>query len=101
MLVDIAIEFGRCLNMTFVSSLKAAGDYVFPLVVGLIMMWGFGATVGYGMGVLAGIGVAGVFMGTATDEVLRGILTMERWRRRSWAGKALVRREKNKIEIEE
>ncbi|MBQ0000915.1 MAG: MATE family efflux transporter [Clostridiales bacterium] len=100
MLVDIAIEFGRCLNMTFVSSLKAAGDYVFPLVVGLIMMWGFGATVGYGMGVLAGIGVAGVFMGTATDEVLRGLLTMERWRRRSWSGKALVNAERNKIDVD-
>lgn len=95
MLVDIAIEIGRCLNMTFVSSLKAAGDYVFPLIVGIIMMWGFGATVGYAMGVAAGIGVAGVYMGTATDEVLRGIITMERWRRKSWLGKSLVKKEKD------
>ena len=94
MLVDIVIEIGRCLNMTFVSSLKAAGDYVFPLVVGLVMMWGFGVTVGYAMGVLAGIGVAGVFMGTATDEFLRGIVTMDRWRKKKWLGKSLVRDEK-------
>lgn len=93
MLVDIAIEIGRCLNMTFVNSLKAAGDYIFPLIVGLLMMWGFGATVGYAMGVVAGIGVAGVYMGTATDEVLRGIITMERWRRKSWLGKSIVKKE--------
>lgn len=91
MLVDIVIEIGRCLNMTFVSSLKAAGDYVYPLIVGLIMMWGLGATVGYIMGVAVGIGVAGVFMGTATDEFLRGIVTMERWHHQKWRGKSIVK----------
>lgn len=90
LLVDIVIEIGRCLNMTFVSSLKAAGDYIFPLIVGLITMWGLGATVGYAMGVAAGIGVAGVFMGTATDEFLRGLITMSRWHGQRWRGKAIV-----------
>ena len=92
MLVDIFIEIGRCLNMTFVCSLKAAGDYVFPLVVGLVIMWGLGATVGYGVGVLAGFGVAGVFFGTATDEVVRGLITMTRWRQQKWRGKSVVRK---------
>ncbi len=90
MLVDIAIEFGRCLNMTFVSSLKAAGDYIFPLIIGLITMWGLGATVGYTMGVFLGIGVSGVFIGTATDECLRGFVTMHRWWKQKWRGKAIV-----------
>ncbi len=94
MLVDIVIEIGRCLNMTFVSSLKAAGDYVFPLVVGLVMMWGIGATVGYTMGVVVGVGVAGVFMGTASDEFLRGLVTMWRWRSGKWRGKAIVKSKK-------
>lgn len=93
MLVDIVIETGRCLNMTFVSSLKAAGDYMFPLIVGLISMWGFGVTVGYTMGVLMGIGVSGVFMGTATDEFLRGLVVMRRWHKQKWRGKSLVKKE--------
>lgn len=93
MFVDIFIEIGRCLNMTFVNSLKAAGDYIFPLVVGVVIMWGLGATVGYSMGIIAGVGVAGVFIGTATDEILRGIITMDRWRRKSWLGKAIVKKE--------
>lgn len=92
MMVDIMIEIGRCLNMTFVSSLKAAGDYLFPLFVGLITMWGLGVTVGYGLGIAAGFGVAGVFAGTATDEFLRGLITMNRWRRKKWVGKAVVKR---------
>lgn len=93
MMVDIVIEIGRCLNMTFVSSLKAAGDYMFPLIVGLISMWGFGATVGYTAGVLMGIGVSGVFMGTATDEFLRGLIVMRRWQKQKWRGKSLVKAE--------
>lgn len=92
MAVDIIIEIGRCLNMTFVSSLKAAGDYIFPLVVGIISMWGFGVTVGYSLGVVAGIGVAGVFAGTATDEFLRGLVVMTRWRKQRWRGKSIVKK---------
>ena len=90
MFVDIFIEFGRCLNMTFVNSLKAAGAYIFPLIVGLITMWGLGATVGYGLGIAAGFGVAGVFCGTATDECIRGLIVMFYWYRKKWYGKKLV-----------
>ncbi len=90
LIVDIVIEIGRCLNMTFVSSLKAAGDYIFPLVVGIITMWGLGVTVGYGAGIALGFGVAGVFAGTAADEFIRGLITMNRWRRKKWVGKSLI-----------
>lgn len=90
LMVDIVIEIGRCLNMTFVSSLKAAGDYMFPLLIGMLTMWGFGVPVGYGMGVWLKIGVAGVFIGTATDEFLRGLVVMQRWRKKKWLGKAIV-----------
>lgn len=91
LLVDIVIETGRCLNMTFVSSLKAAGDYLFPLYIGILTMWGFGVTVGYSLGVIVGIGVAGVFMGTATDEFLRGLIVMRRWQKQKWRGKSIVK----------
>ena len=84
--------------MTFVCSLKAAGDYMFPLCVGLFTMWCIGVTVGYGMGILAGIGVAGIFMGTAADECIRGLIVMHRWRTGKWRGKAIV--DKKGFEVE-
>ena len=90
MFVDIFLEIGRCLNMTFVCSLKASGDYMFPLLVGLFTMWCLGATGGYLFGIVAGIGVAGVFMGTATDECIRGLIVMARWKSGKWRGKAIV-----------
>lgn len=95
MAVDIVIETGRCLNMTFVSSLKAAGDYIFPLVVGVITMYGLGVTIGYTAGIWLGFGVAGVFAGTASDEFIRGLIVMERWRRKKWLGKAVVKADEN------
>ncbi len=94
MLVDIVLEIGRCMNMTFVCSLKASGDYIFPLCVGLLTMWGLGVTVGYGAGILAGIGVAGIYMGTASDECIRGLILMHRWRSGKWRGKAIVEKTK-------
>ncbi|WP_026836057.1 hypothetical protein [Eubacterium xylanophilum] len=69
---------GRCLNMTFVSSLKAAGAYVFPLIAGIWCNWGLGLTTGYVVGVAMGVGVAGIFAGTATDEYIRGLIVTVR-----------------------
>lgn len=100
MFVDMFLEVGRCMNMTFVSSLKAAGDYVFPLLVGLATMWGLGVTAGYTCGIAAGFGVAGVFMGTATDECIRGLIVMHRWRSGKWRGKAIVERKETTHEGE-
>ncbi len=92
MIVDIFVETGRCLNMTFVSSLKAAGAYVFPLVMGIICNWGLGLTTGYVLGVALGVGVAGIFVGTATDECIRGLIVMYYWYKKKWLGKSVVDR---------
>ena len=99
MIVDIFVEIGRCLNMTFVCSLKAAGAYIFPLLMGLLCNWGLGLTTGYMLGVVCGIGVAGIFAGTATDECIRGLIVMYYWYKKKWYGKSVVeKRKKNVLE---
>lgn len=90
MIADIFVELGRCLNMTFVSSLKAAGAYIFPLIMGILCNWGLGLTTGYTVGVLLGVGVAGIFAGTATDECIRGLIVMHYWYKKKWLGKSVV-----------
>ena len=92
MIVDIFVETGRCLNMTFVSSLKAAGAYIFPFVAGILCNWGLGLTTGYVVGVMLGAGVSGIFMGTATDECIRGLIVMYYWYKRKWLGKSVIDR---------
>ncbi|MBR4010577.1 MAG: MATE family efflux transporter [Clostridiales bacterium] len=100
MLVDIFVEIGRCLNMTFVCSLKAAGAYIFPLLMGILCNWGLGLTTGYAVGVLMGVGVAGIFLGTATDECIRGLIVMFYWYKKKWVGKSVVDK-KEILELEE
>ena len=101
MIVDIFVEIGRCLNMTFVCSLKAAGAYIFPLLMGLMCNWGLGLTTGYLVGVVMGVGVAGIFAGTATDECIRGLIVMYYWYKKKWYGKSVVEKQKKNVLIEE
>ena len=77
---------------SFVSSLKAAGAYIFPLIMGIICNWGLGLTTGYTVGVLLGLGVAGIYAGTATDECIRGLIVMYYWYKKKWLGKSVVDR---------
>lgn len=91
LMVGVAIEIGRTTNLVVISSMKAAGDVLFPVFVGMAIMWGVGITVGYSCGNLLALGVAGVFMGTAADECLRGFIAFLRWRKGYWKGKAVVR----------
>ena len=100
MIVDIFVEIGRCLNMTFVCSLKAAGAYIFPLIMGILCNWGLGLTTGYAVGVALGIGVAGIFAGTATDECIRGLIVMFYWYKKKWVGKSVVDK-KDVLDLEE
>lgn len=92
MIADIFVETGRCLNMTFVSSLKAAGAYIFPLIMGIVCNWGLGLTTGYLAGIVFGVGVAGVYAGTAVDELIRGLIVMYYWYKKKWLGKSVIER---------
>lgn len=91
LMVGIVIEIGRTTNLVIIGSMKAAGDVLFPVLIGMAVMWGVGISVGYSAGVLLSLGVAGVFMGTATDECVRGMIAFLRWRKGSWKGKAVVK----------
>lgn len=88
--VGILMEIGRTTNLTMISSMKAAGDYLFPVVAGLFCMWCVGIGVGYFSGVIMGLGVTGIFMGTAADECLRGVIVAIRWKRGSWRNRSIV-----------
>ena len=90
-MVGIVIEIGRTMNLVVIGSMKAAGDVLFPVFVGMAVMWCVGISVGYTCGVLLSIGVAGVFMGTAADECVRGFIALLRWRRGIWKGKTVVK----------
>lgn len=89
-LIDIILEVGRCSNLIVIQSLRAAGDVLFPVIIGLISMWLLNVGGAYFLGIVSGFGLVGVWIGMASDECLRGILVITRWLRGSWRGKRLT-----------
>ncbi len=90
LLVEIVLEIGRTFNVIIIRALQAAGDVRFPVVIGILSMWGIMVPVGYLCGIRLGLGLAGLWIGIACDECLRAVIVFFRWKKGHWRGRALV-----------
>ncbi|WP_138494888.1 MATE family efflux transporter [Paenibacillus pinistramenti] len=90
-LLSIVLEPGRTFNTVIINSLRAAGDARFPVLMGVLSMWGVSVPLAYTLGVHFGIGLLGIWIAFAVDEWLRGLIMLLRWRSRAWEKKALVK----------
>ncbi|WP_410770244.1 MATE family efflux transporter [Fontibacillus sp. BL9] len=90
-LLSIVLEPGRTFNIVIINSLRAAGDARFPVMMGVISMWGVSVPLAYVLGVHFGIGLFGIWIAFTVDEWLRGLIMLLRWRSRAWEKKALVK----------
>ncbi|HWJ77792.1 MAG TPA: MATE family efflux transporter [Niallia sp.] len=77
-------EPGRAMNIVLMSSLKSSGDVRFPVVIGIISMWGLAVTLSYTLGITFGLGLLGVWMAQGIDEWFRGIFAYRRWKSKPW-----------------
>lgn len=91
LLLSVVLEPGRTFNIVIINSLRAAGDARFPVLMGVVSMWGVSVPLAYYLGVHAGLGLMGVWIAFAIDEWLRGVIMLLRWRSRAWEKKALVK----------
>lgn len=90
-LISIILEPGRTFNNVVINSLRAAGDARFPVLMGVISMWGVAVPLAYLLGIHFGFGLLGIWSAFVVDEWLRGIMMLLRWRSRAWEKKALVK----------
>lgn len=90
-LLSIVLEPGRTFNLVIINSLRAAGDARFPVLMGVISMWGISVPLAYFLGVHLEIGLMGIWIAFIIDEWVRGLLMLLRWRSRAWEKKALVK----------
>lgn len=90
MFIAIFLEFGRTTNIIIINSMKAAGDVKFPTVLAIFSMWGVSALFAYILGIVCGMGLAGVWIAMAADEILRGIVVFIRWLKGTWRGKRVI-----------
>ena len=88
--LSIFLEAGRTFNIVIVNALRASGDAKFPLITGLIFMWGLSLPLGYFLGIYLGWGIIGIWIGFCADEWLRGLANTWRWRSKKWQEKRLV-----------
>ena len=92
MIVAFFLELGRCLNIVIIRSLRAAGDVLFPTVLGMVSMWGISVVFSFVLGKIFNLGLTGVWIAMAMDEIIRGIIVLIRWIKGSWRGKSIVSR---------
>ena len=90
LIVAVVHEPGRNFNTIIIPALKGAGDVLFPVNVGIVSMWGIGVFGSYLLGLKLGLGLVGVWMALATDEWLRGIVMLLRWRSGAWQSHTFV-----------
>ncbi|MFZ5987054.1 MAG: MATE family efflux transporter [Bacillota bacterium] len=91
MVLTLVLEPGRVFNIVIINCLKAAGDVKFPVIMGVISMYGIGVTLSYILGIVLGLGLVGVWIAFACDEWFRGIIMLWRWKSRVWENMSFVK----------
>lgn len=89
-LISLIMEPGRTFNIITISSLRATGDAVFPLIMALISMWGIAIPMAWYLGLHLEWGLVGIWIAFTCDEWVRGLSMLWRWRSRRWQKKALI-----------
>ena len=90
LLVELALELGRTINIIMVKTLTTAGDVWFPVAIGIFSMWTIAVFGGWLLGHSLSWGLVGIWVAMAFDECLRGILFTVRFRCGGWKKKRLV-----------
>lgn len=90
LLVELALEAGRTINIIMVKMLTTAGDVWFPVGIGIFSMWTIAVLGSRLLGLSLGWGLVGIWIAMACDECLRGTLFTIRFRRGGWKKKQLV-----------
>ncbi|MCC3355892.1 MATE family efflux transporter [Bacillus sp. REN16] len=90
LLLTAILEPGRAFNAVVISSLRAAGDVNFPVLIGIVSMWGVSVPIAYFLGIHLDLGLIGIWIAFIADEWLRGILMLWRWRKGHWRGMSFV-----------
>lgn len=80
----VFVEPGRAMNIVLMNALKSAGDVRFPVIIGIISMWGVAVSLSYLLGVHYELGLLGIWIAQGADEWLRGCFALRRWLMRPW-----------------
>lgn len=87
--INIFLEAGRTTNLVIIGCLRGAGDVYFPTICAVFSMIIVSTLGSYIFAVVCGLGIYGLWIAIAADEVIRGILMLFRWRSGKWRTKGI------------
>jgi putative MATE family efflux protein len=82
--VSLILEPGRTFNLVVINSLRATGDARFPVLMGMLSMWGVAVPLAWLLGLHLGWGLIGIWIAFTCDEWVRGLSMYARWKSRVW-----------------
>lgn len=88
--IDFFLTYGRVKNIFACGTLRATGDAVYPVIVGVTCQWSIAVGLSWLLGIPLGLGLIGMWCGFCIDENVRGVILMRRWHSRRWQGKGFV-----------
>ncbi|MFZ9139313.1 MAG: MATE family efflux transporter, partial [Bacilli bacterium] len=86
--IDIGLEFGRVLNVVVNRAIKASGDARYPLISIIIVEWIIILPLAIFFGNQLQLGLIGIWIALAIDELIRGINLWFRWKSKRWQHKS-------------
>lgn len=93
--IEIFLELGRAVNIVMTRCLVATGDVYYPVGTTLIFSWVVAVGGSYILGVKFGLGLIGVWLAMACDELVRAIIFVIRFKSGKWKSKSMI--EKNTV----
>lgn len=90
LILNIFLELGRTTNLVIIACLRGAGDVVFPTVCAIFSMWVISVLGSYIFAVVCGMGLYGLWIAFAADELFRGVFMLWRWKSGKWRTKGMA-----------
>jgi len=91
LLVSVFLEPARAVNIITGFTLKTVGDARFPLIIGIIFIWGILPVVFF-VDRTWGLSLVGFWMCFAADEIIRACINLWRWHTGKWRSMGIVQR---------
>ena len=91
LIVDIALEAGRVVNLVYGTALKTSGDAFFPMIIAVVFAFLCAAGGTWLFGLRLGWLAVGAYAAMALDECVRAVCMIARWRTGKWKRQNLVR----------
>ena len=87
--IDVFLEIGRVVNLVVNRAIKASGDARYPLISIIIIQWAFILPLLWIFVDYFQLGLVGVWIAMAIDELIRGVNLFLRWKSKRWQDKSL------------